>query len=434
MSGYTTGELDTKGGLYHVDSSDPFLWNEDSFISGRPYNFHLRATLAPGIYYVGVFSSNRATTGNYILHAEAVTDPGNTVGTAKTLNLSAPTAGSIGFASDNDYFRLDLTKATHLYFYGLSVYREPIYGYPVDSGNTFIPANIHIKAGWFFIRDEFDPGTYYIKVFTLDSVTSHPVPYTIHAFEEASYPEFLENCQAATSALNDPQISDSLYGCQWHLQNQSGEDINVEPVWAEGIRGEDINIAIVDDGLDFNHIDLKNNVNTSLNHNYRDSGSVFHPFLHHGTYVAGVVAGRDNGVGVRGVAPRATIYGYNFLAEPTIFTQADAVTRNRLTTAVSNNSWGPVGGPGLGHANALWELGVESGASNGYGGNGTFYAFAGGNGHQEGGHSNLNEYANHYAVTAVCGTNDIDTRRVSSEFGANTSGSALPRATMRPHR
>ena len=87
---YTTGELDTKGGLYHVDSSSPFLWNEDSFISGRRYNFHLRATLGPGIYYVGVFSYDRATTGNYILHAEAVTDPGNTVGTAKTLNLSAP--------------------------------------------------------------------------------------------------------------------------------------------------------------------------------------------------------------------------------------------------------------------------------------------------------------------------------------------------------
>ena len=67
---YTTGELDTKGGLYHVDSSSPFLWNEDSFISGRRYNFHLRATLAPAIYYVAVFSFDRLTTGDYTLHAE----------------------------------------------------------------------------------------------------------------------------------------------------------------------------------------------------------------------------------------------------------------------------------------------------------------------------------------------------------------------------
>ena len=82
------------------------------------------------------------------------------------------------------------------------------------------------------------------------------MPYTIHAFEESSYPDFLENCQAATSSLNNPQINDSLYGCQWHLRNQTGEDINVEPVWAEGIKGEGVNIAVVDDGMDFSHTDL----------------------------------------------------------------------------------------------------------------------------------------------------------------------------------
>ena len=416
---YTTGELDTKGGLYHVASSSPFLWNEDSFISGRRYNFHLRATLGPGIYYVGVFSYDRATTGNYILHAGAVTDPGNTVGTAKTLNLSAPTAGSIGFAGDNDYFRLDLTKATHLYLYARSVYGERVIGYPVDAGDRFIPSNTHIRSNGFFVRDQFGPGTHYIKVLTLSSVTSHPVPYTIHAYEETDYPAFLEDCQAKTDALNDPQIGDSLYGCQWHLRNQSGEDINVEPVWAEGITGEGINIAVVDDGMDFNHIDLRDNVDTSLNHDYADLGSIFFPFAHHGTYIAGIIAARDNGIGVRGVAPRATIYGYNYLLGQTFLNEANAMTRNMGVTAVSNNSWGPVGGPGLGHANAFWELAVESGASNGYGGKGILYSFAGGNDHQIGANSNLNEYANHYAVTAVCGTSEIGTRKATSEMGAN---------------
>ena len=417
---YTTGELDTKGGLYHVDSSDPFLWNDDSFISGRPYNFHLRATLAPGIYYVEVFSSDRATTGNYILHAEAVTDPGNTVGTAKALNLSAPTAGSIDFTGDHDYFRLDLATSTHLYLNVRSVQGERVVGFTVDVGDRIVPSNTYLRTDGFFVRDHFGPGTHYIRVFKLFRVGSNPVPYTIHAFEDAGYPAFLEDCQAKTDALNDPQIGDSLYGCQWHLRNQSGEDINVEPVWAEGITGEGINIALVDDGMDFNHEDLRENVNTSLNHNYINLlDSIFNPYFHHGTFMAGIIAAQDNGVGVRGVAPRATIYGYNYLVGQTFLNEANAMTRNMGVTAVSNNSWGPVGGPGLGHANAFWELAVESGTSNGYGGNGIFYAFAGGNGYQEGGHSNLNEYANHYAVTAVCGTNDIGTRRVSSEFGAN---------------
>ena len=45
--------------------------------------------------------------------------------------------------------------------------------------------------------------------------------------------------------------------------NRSGADISVEPVWAEGIQGQGVNIAVVDDGMYFAHEDLRDNVNTS---------------------------------------------------------------------------------------------------------------------------------------------------------------------------
>ena len=232
---YATGELDTIGGLFDSDA-DLLAISDDSYIEGRWTNFHLRANLVPGIYYVGVSSYDGAI-GDYVLHAEAVADPSNTIGTATLLNLSTPTAGSIDTSSDTDYFRLDLTKTTHLYLYARSVYGEPVDGDLFDSGGNYVDANHYLLDDGFLIRDEFASGTYYIRTSTFSGVTSHPVPYTIHAFEETSYPAFLEDCQTKTDALNDPQISDSLYGCQWHLRNQSGEDINVEPVWAEGIQG-----------------------------------------------------------------------------------------------------------------------------------------------------------------------------------------------------
>ena len=417
---YTTGELDTAGGLYYSSGGQPFASNDDSFISGRPYNFHLRALLAPGIYYVEVSSFDGLTTGSYTLHAEAVVDPGNTIGTAKTLNLSAPTAGSIDFTGDYDYFRLDLATSTHLYLNVRSVQGERVFGFTVDVGARVVHSNTYRRTDGFFVRDHFGPGTHYFWVFKLFRVGSNPVPYTIHAFEDADYPAFLEDCQAKTDALNNPQIGDSLYGCQWHLRNQSGEDINVEPVWAEGITGEGINIALVDDGMDFNHEDLRENVNTSLNRNYLSPlGSISHPHLHHGTWMAGIIAAQDNGVGVRGVAPRASIYGHNFLAQPTIISLVDATTHNRLVTAISNNSWEPRVGPGLTQAAAVWELALESGIATGYGGKGTFYTYEGGSGHQIGDNSNLNEFANFYGVSAVCGTSEIGTRRATSEMGAN---------------
>ena len=284
---------------------------------------------------------------------------------------------------DTDYFRLDLTETTNLYLYARSVYGEQVDGFPVNSGNTYVPANIYFRDDGFLIRDDFGPGTYYIRVSTSDVVTSRPVPYTIHAYKDVGYPAFLENCEAQTRALNDPQINDPLYGCQWHLNNRDGEGISVEPLWAESIKGEGINVAVVYDGMSFTHEDLKDNVDTSRNHDYTGSDNIHHPLEHHGTKVAGFIAARDNGAGVRGVAPRATIYGYNYLSgESTAANRADAMTRNRDVTAVSNNSWGTSDGPGLGVTPQIWELAVDAGVAIGY------------NGHLEGDNSNLDEVAN----------------------------------------
>jgi len=95
------------------------------------------------------------------------------------------------------------------------------------------------------------------------------------------------------------------------------------------------------------------------------------------------------------------------------------MTRNAAVTAVSNNSWGHVEGPGLGKASFFWERAVDFGVNNGYGGRGTFYTWASGNGHLLGDDGNLDELANYYGVTAVCSVNDGDVRASYSEFGAN---------------
>ena len=467
---YTTGGLDTRGWLYDSNGDSYLVFNQDSFIQGREAGFHIRRRLSSGVYYILVQSWLTAdgdyATGDYTLHTKAVTGPGGTTGTATPLNLGSPIPGSIDTASDADYFRLVLTESRNLVIYaiGLLLYDgngylpiEPLDGVVLDGSGAEISVNVlpqefryrfKVYRWGFRIEDHFDTGAYYIKVTAPASDTTYPMPYTIHAYEDSDYTNFIDGCEAATVLLNDPQINDPLYGCQWHLRNQEqgGEDINVEPVWAEGINGEGVNIAVVDDGLYFTHEDLAANVNPTLNHNYQTSGrDIYGPFEHHGTNVAGVIAARDNGIGVRGVAPRATVYGYNFtaLAAQQRLVQdrnrADAMARNRVVTAVSNNSWGPTDGPGLSQANRLWELAVDSGVREGYDGKGVFYVFAGGNGgrgHDEnpdgtpvggyfdnvkgrGDDSNLDGLANYYAVTAVCAVNDEGVRSVYSEKGAN---------------
>ena len=262
-------------------------------------------------------------------------------------------------------------------------------------------------------------GTYHLKVTGKDATDTGR--YTVRAIVEGSYTYFVNRCSniPRSAGINDP-----LYGCQWHLnnddqfRNSAGQDIRVEEVWPT-YTGSGINVAVVDDGMHYWHEDLTDNVLTSFNHNYDpDLTDIYHPFEDHGTAVAGLIAAKDNSLGMRGVAPEAKIYGYNYLVEETDANEANAMSRNAATTAISNNSWGPRDSGQPEPATELWEAAVKNGVTTGYGGKGVFYAWAAGNGGDDD-NSNLDELANFYAVTAVCAVGHDDKRSEYSESGAN---------------
>ena len=422
---YATGEHDTVGGLY--DSNRALLsFSDDSFLAGSLRSFSVRSSVPPGIYYV-VVASYEGEPGDYTMHAQTVTDPGSSTGTAARLVLGSPAGGTIDTPEDADYFRLHFPESTHAIIEARTGNLQPISADLLDAQGREVSANVYhliVRYGLRFrhgfrILDDFGPGTYYLRVTTPNDLAPRPVTYTIYAYEDTEYTDYIDECEARTRALNDPQVRDPLYACQWHLESPDYVNIDVESAWAEGVKGGGVNIAVVDDGMDPAHEDLRDNVNTALNYDYTESGDIFDPFEHHGTHVSGIIAARDNAVGIRGVAPRATIYGYNFLAAPSFFNEVDAMSRNAVVTAVSNNSWGALDGPELGFATSFWERAVNAGITTGYDGKGTFYVFSAGNGHLLGDDSNLDEYVNHYGVTAVCSVNTSGGRAGYSEMGAN---------------
>jgi kexin len=62
-------------------------------------------------------------------------------------------------------------------------------------------------------------------------------------------------------AQNDLGLADPILHQQWHLINSELKDIelNVTGLWGRGITGEGIKVAIIDDGLDMESDDLKDN-------------------------------------------------------------------------------------------------------------------------------------------------------------------------------
>ena len=81
----------------------------------------------------------------------------------------------------------------------------------------------------------------------------------------------------------------------------------------KGIKGAGINVAILDTGIDSNHPDLKDNYKGGYNFVYDNNDPYDDSRYGHGTHLAGIIAARDNGTGVVGVAPEASIYALKVL-------------------------------------------------------------------------------------------------------------------------
>ena len=417
----TSGFPDTIGELQ--DSSGTVIASsDDGYLPGGIRDFLIRESLQQGIYYVKVSSFDEDSDGAYSVYAASITEPGSSITDAQPLTLGGLAGGIIDPAGDEDYFSLTLEETTHVIIGGVSTAIN-ISGYLTDENDLAATVeSVHLD-NYFSLEGRLDAGTYYLKVTGKDGTETGR--YTVTAIVEPDL-TYLENrCHNIPRSAG---IKDPLYGCQWHLKNNDqfrnsgGHDIRVEEVWPT-YKGSGINVAVVDAGMHFQHEDLTDNVLTSFNHNYHpDLTDIYHPLANHGTAVAGLIAAKDNSLGMRGVAPKASIYGYNVLVvRPSAANKVDAMSRNAATTAISNNSWGP-GDDGLPQpASALWETAVKDGVTTGYGGKGVFYAWAAGNGH--GGffhdYSTLDELSNFYAVTAVCAVGHDDIRSEYSEAGAN---------------
>ena len=103
---------------------------------------------------------------------------------------------------------------------------------------------------------------------------------------------------------------ETFFPFQWNMTAMEAPD-----AWANGCTGAGVRVAILDGGIDPTHRDLASNMDTSCSVSFTPQG----PFntdvgtFWHGMHVAGIVAAADNGTGVIGVAPEATLISVKVL-------------------------------------------------------------------------------------------------------------------------
>ncbi len=165
--------------------------------------------------------------------------------------------------------------------------------------------------------------------------------YESGQFEEAQ-PDLMEDNLASCT-------NDLLFNEQWHLNNTgqsggtSGNDISICNAWDITMGCADITVAVLDNGLEFNHPDFNNISNVSFDTETGTSPSVIRG--NHGVAVAGIIgATANNGIGVAGVAPNAQLMSIsNSLAATPASRQIRASGINfawQNGADIINNSWG----------------------------------------------------------------------------------------------
>jgi len=244
----------------------------------------------------------------------------------------------------------------------------------------------------------------------------------IGAEESASFNAYWRACEV------DVYPNDPMFHSMWNLRNigqaggPAGIDTGAFGAWNRGYTGRGVTIAVVDDGVYWNHEDLRPRIQQTLGRNWNGapggetdptpSGSQLH-----GTMVAGLAAATvGNGWGIAGVAPSANLVSFRLLGGTMDSSmEAEAFGLHNELISIKSNSWGPtensLSGPAQSVVNAL-----RDGTRNGRGGLGVVYVFAGGN---DGPGDNVNNdgYANSIFTIAVNALNVYGKRPWYAEPG-----------------
>ncbi|KAG9509786.1 Neuroendocrine convertase 2, partial [Fragariocoptes setiger] len=197
--------------------------------------------------------------------------------------------------------------------------------------------------------------------------------------------------------FKDP--TDPYFQYQWPLKNvgQNGGkprlDLNVESAWAQGYTGRNVTTAIMDDGVDYMHLDLRDNYDAKASYDFSSNDQFPYPrytddwFNSHGTRCAGEVASkRDNGVCGVGVAYNSKIAGIRMLDQPymTDIIEANSMSHEPHLIDIYSASWGPTdnGRTVDGPRNATMRA-IVRGVNEGRRGKGNIYVWASGDGGQD---------------------------------------------------
>jgi len=244
--------------------------------------------------------------------------------------------------------------------------------------------------------------------------------------------------------------TDDIFSLQWHLESDDdielvkGADVAATQAWDIEKGRRDIIVGILDDGFDLSHPDFQGVGKIVGARDFADNDASPDPSARagdfHGTPVAGVAIGEENGAGIVGAAPGCAFMPIRFdlRADDNLMFEIFEYVGRRAH--IMSNSWGPV--PVFAPLSTLqYEQLIDLSENGGPDGKGCTILFAAGNYNAplfdmenqgfEWRHPSqgirvtrgaiLNGYAAHSHVIAVAASNSLNKKSAYSNWGKEIS-------------
>lgn len=147
-------------------------------------------------------------------------------------------------------------------------------------------------------------------------------------YEAQLFADNLPTDHADPTMPNDPYFIDQTAEYQFNLKDSDKHGISVRAAWEAGLTGEGVTVAVIDSGLNGDHVDVPLKVARGRYYYYREMEGGRYEFtingvtryynyyssdyvaddVGHGTMVSGIIAAqKDNGRAITGIAPNVTL-------------------------------------------------------------------------------------------------------------------------------
>lgn len=340
--------------------NDDFDGSQDSYVS--------YAVPSAGTYFVGVSgfgnsaynpqqprNGRAGSVGSYslivtVVSPEPVDRAGNTTATARDvgrLEGSLTVRDAIGGTDSADYYRFTVPASSQLdlRLAGMSRDADLVL---LDRLGGRVATSMRAGIADDVIQRQLQPGTYYAQVVPYDGATNYSLSFTTRR----TPPGFSQPTYSSTTGWGWVDAAAAVAKVRGHAApfsgvadlggiNRGNDLVNAPEVWAWGITGAGVVVAVVDTGVDYNHPDLRQNiwvnpreiagdgidndrngfVDDVRGWDFADNDANPMDIVDtriidwtgrrgnsgHGTHVAGTIAAARNGIGSTGVAPDARI-------------------------------------------------------------------------------------------------------------------------------